>query len=142
MNNQKGFTLIELVVVIVILGILAAVAVPRFVNMQGDARAAAVNGAAGAIKGAGAIAHAQALVKNVTAGTIVMEGQNVTIVNGYPATATGGIDNAVDVDGFTFSAGVFSLDGSPTPATCSVTYAQPTGANLAPTYTIQTAGCF
>jgi MSHA pilin protein MshA len=49
MNKQRGFTLIELVVVIIILGVLAAVAVPRFTDLSGDARNAAAKGVAGAI---------------------------------------------------------------------------------------------
>jgi len=57
-GNQSGFTLIELVMVIVILGILAATAVPSFVNVSGDARQAATEGMAGALSSASSINYA------------------------------------------------------------------------------------
>lgn len=57
-NNQKGFTLIELVVVIVILGILAATALPKFIDLSGDANQAAVQGVAGAISSGSSVNYA------------------------------------------------------------------------------------
>ncbi len=59
MNKQSGFTLIELVMVIVIIGILAAMAVPRFVDLQGEALTAAKKGSEGAVRSAHAISIAQ-----------------------------------------------------------------------------------
>lgn len=88
MNNQKGFTLIELVVVIVILGILSAVAVPKFVDMQTEAKQAALEGARGSVKSAVNLVHAKWLVGDQT-GTVDVEGDNIAVdAFGYPTLAS------------------------------------------------------
>ena len=88
-NAQAGFTLIELIVVIVILGVLAATALPKFADLGGDARAAKMQAAAGAMKSAAATFHAQWMVAGSAAsGTISQEGTAITIKNGYPDALT------------------------------------------------------
>jgi len=139
-KQQSGFTLIELVVVIVILGILAVTAIPRFTDMARQARIAALNGMLGAVQSASAIAHAQSLVTNTPNGNITMEGASVAVVNSYP-TATSIATALSASDGFTFAAGVFTLTGATTPATCIVTYTAPAAAGNAPTITATSTGC-
>ncbi|MDO8447630.1 MAG: type II secretion system protein [Rhodoferax sp.] len=67
---QRGFTLIELVMVIVILGVLAAVAIPKFVDLKGDARAAALAGVAGALNSAAAINYAARSAKSTNGNAV------------------------------------------------------------------------
>jgi len=84
-SAQGGFTLIELIVVIVILGILAATALPRFTNLSGDARVASLNAARGALTATAAMTHGRFLVKPEA--TQSVEGINVAMNanSGYPA---------------------------------------------------------
>jgi len=88
-NEQRGFTLIELVMVIVILGILAAVAVPRFINLQDEAKQSAARGIGGAIAGAANILHAQYILRNVTYQLGTTEGVASTTAVLYNANISG-----------------------------------------------------
>ncbi|MCQ9066663.1 type II secretion system protein [Vibrio diabolicus] len=96
MKRQGGFTLIELVVVIVILGILAVTAAPRFLNLQDDARKAANQGLKGAIDGAAGITYGKAAVEGKE--SLTAEGtkvDDITIYLGYPTADENGLGKAV-----------------------------------------------
>ncbi len=107
MKKQSGFTLIELVVVIVILGILSVTAAPRFLNLQQDARVAALDGLRGSIVGGANIVYSKAAITGVEtnpSGSAISgaNGTNVDVVFGYPAALSGALEGAVqglEVDG-------------------------------------------
>ncbi|KJY82048.1 MSHA biogenesis protein MshA [Vibrio galatheae] len=105
MKRQGGFTLIELVVVIVILGILAVTAAPRFLNLQDDARQATLEGFRGAVAGAMGISYGRAAIDGIetvqwVTGTSENEIDGIQHSFGYPiADNDDGIGAAVDQSG-------------------------------------------
>ncbi|WP_334030561.1 type II secretion system protein [Alteromonas sp. P256] len=160
-SKQQGFTLIELIIVIVLLGILAVTAAPKFLNLQDDARDATLEGIAGSLETAASVVNGKALIQNVS-GTATTPGSvglgnsvTVTAVNGYPQAIAANIPKMIDFDAAEF--GVTTLASgtdvliystgfgsysttAPTTATaaCSVVYSDSTGAGVRPAIAVNT----
>ncbi|GLP97384.1 type II secretion system protein [Paraferrimonas sedimenticola] len=103
MKKSAGFTLIELVVVIIILGILAVTAAPKFINLQSDARASTLQGLKGALQGANALVFSKAAISGVESGDhkdLVIGGSSDLVDTrfGYLASDFDSLNIALDID--------------------------------------------
>ncbi|EMQ2876007.1 type II secretion system protein [Vibrio navarrensis] len=153
MKRQGGFTLIELVVVIVILGILAVTAAPRFLNLQDDARDATLEGLAGAIQGAAGIVYGKAAIAGLenSSGAVSAGGNSINTTFGYPNATEDDITNIVQgiggsddfrfiqvVSGASPAAATFGIENYT--SNC-VTYTQAANANTPATVAVGSNNC-
>jgi MSHA pilin protein MshA len=142
-SRQRGFTLVELVVVIIVLGVLAAFAVPRFMGIDTQARIASVNSLAGTLRSTAAMAHSVYMARGNPPNPVTIDGVAVTFTFGYPDAAT--IGNLLSPGTVTLNnlggaftstpagtTNTFTLNGAATPATCAVTYKTAAAAGASP----------
>lgn len=154
-DRQPGFTLIELIAVIVILGILAATALPKFVSLRREALVSTMQGLRGALQSAATLAYAKALIagrQNDPAATITINGESINLAYGYPAGTASGIVPLLTTppDGWKQRASVYAgawvywhgaIEEDAGVAQCYIRYRQPTGPGLSPVIDLEASGC-
>ncbi|MFT5591146.1 MAG: MSHA pilin protein MshA [Bradyrhizobium sp.] len=141
-HQQSGFTLIELVMVVVILGILAAVALPKFVDLGSDARVGVMKAVQGSMRAANTMVYAKAASNNQlgVTGSVTINGVAVTTAYGYASSATA-LASVMDLSpssDFTVAATTIGHANATTLTTCLITYAIPA---TGPTYVLDSTGC-
>lgn len=148
MNKSGGFTLIELVFVVVIIAILAAFAIPKYLEIRSDARVASIQTALGAVRAASAMAHALYLAPGTSPSSVTMDNVSVSLTNGYPSHASiltaAGINADITAGSYTTTGmsgpQLVTIVGATTPASCLVSYTEAT-TTTPPVITASTGGC-
>ena len=159
--NQAGFTLIELVVVIVILGILAVTAAPKFIDLTGDANGATLQAAKAAVETATTGVHAKSLIEGnhtilkAPGTTVDVAGATIEIGSGWHNATLDNFNDLLDiefgaaehfsnvVEGTSFFIYITN-DTAPTvaaPGTCRVQYIESADPNIKPVITVEVDGC-
>ena len=152
---QRGFTLIELITIIIIVGILSATALPRFINLKAESMIATMEGLKSAIETASTLANAKstfARAEQLAASTIVVDGVTIDMVYGYPAGIATGIPQLVitpsddwkqrassHTGAWVYWHGIINEDAGS--AGCYVRYRQPSSAGQRPVVDLVTGGC-
>jgi MSHA pilin protein MshA len=146
-SSCRGISFVEAVVVISLVGIVAAFAIPRFLHLESDVRASEVVALGVNLRSVAALAHAQYVLSGSTLSSTKVQGRTVRLQNGYPDASSSGIQLALaDLSDFTANATAtsvtFSKTGAPNAAQCAVTYrVSPMASAAATTSDLHTSGC-
>lgn len=152
--KNDGFTLIELIVVLVIMGILLVSVVPRFINFGGDVRLAQIKSLEGVMRSASNLVNLKARIENKTDcstdPTIEVGSKSITLRCGYPCPHPSGIANAVDADDSFIWIGEscagqlgsveVQISDAPDPNNCKILYSS-ARVDRPPSFTLTTTGC-
>jgi MSHA pilin protein MshA len=139
MKSQKGLTALELLIVVAVIAMLAAVAVPRFSSLDREAREQAVMALADGVKSSADITH-QVWSAAGRPETLTFQGEELRFVHGYPAEQA--IARAViGPGGFRHSKGMWIHEGARSALDCGVVYLPPTAEGVPATVNAYTAGC-